>query len=77
MYKRQEYDETKTVDAVIEMAVQVNGKVRGKITLSIDGDQDQAHQLALDNENIQKFLEGKHIIKEIFIPGKIYNIVAK
>ena len=72
-----EYDETKTVDAVIEMAVQVNGKVRGKITLSIDGDQDQAHQLALDNENIQKFLEGKHIIKEIFIPGKIYNIVAK
>jgi leucyl-tRNA synthetase len=72
-----EYDEAKTVDAVIEMAVQVNGKVRGKITLSVDGNQDQAHQLALDNENIQKFLEGKHIIKEIFIPGKIYNIVAK
>jgi leucyl-tRNA synthetase len=72
-----EYDENKTVDDVIEMAVQINGKVRGKIQIAVDAAKDEAHDLAFENENIKKFVEGKQIIKEIYVPGKIYNIVAK
>ncbi|MEG2419398.1 MAG: class I tRNA ligase family protein, partial [Eubacterium sp.] len=71
------YDEAKTVDAVIEMAVQINGKVRGKITLPVAADAQEAKAIALANENIQNYVEGKTIVKEIYIPGKIFNIVVK
>ncbi|MGL4547245.1 leucine--tRNA ligase, partial [Eubacterium aggregans] len=71
------YDDAKTVDAVIEMAVQINGKVRGKITLPVAADADEAKAIALANENIQNYVEGKNIVKEIYIPGKIFNIVVK
>ena len=59
------------------MAVQINGKVRGKIQIAIDADQETAHNMALQNENINKFVENKQIVKEIYRPGKIYNIVVK
>lgn len=72
-----QYDEAKTVDDVIEMAVQVNGKVRGKITLPADADKDAAKAIALENENIRSYTEGKNIVKEIFVPGKIFNLVVK
>ena len=72
-----EFDEDKTVDDVIEMAVQINGKVRGKIQIAIDAAKDKAHNLAFANENIKKFVDGKKVVKEIYIPGKIYNIVVK
>ncbi len=71
------WDENKTVDDVIEMPVQINGKVRGKITIAKDADKDNAKSKAMEDENIKKFLEGKNIVKEIFIPGKIFNIVVK
>jgi len=71
------FDEEKTIDNVIEMAVQINGKVRGKIQIAIDADQETAHNMALQNENINKFVENKQIVKEIYRPGKIYNIVVK
>ena len=71
------YDEEKVIDNVIEMAVQVNGKVRAIITLAIDATKDTAHELAFMDEKIQQFTEGKNIVKEIFVPGKIYNIVVK
>lgn len=71
------YDDAKTVDAVIEMAVQINGKVRGKITLPVAADAEEAKAIALANENIQNYVEGKNIVKEIYIPGKIFNIVVK
>lgn len=72
-----EFDEDKTVDDEIEMAVQVNGKVRGKIVIPVDADKDIANEKAMDDDNIKKFIEDKNIVKEIFIPGKIYNIVVK
>ena len=72
-----EYDESKTVDAVIEMAVQVNGKVRGKIVIPSDADVNEARKQAEANENIMNFTQGKKIVKEIFVPGKIFNIVVK
>lgn len=71
------YDEEKTKDKVIQLPVQVNGKVRGTIEISVEDSQEIARQKAKADENISRFLEGKQIIKEIFVPGKIYNIVVK
>ncbi len=71
------YDEAKTVDDVIEMAVQINGKVRAKITLPSDADAQRAREIAMENENIQAYTNGKKVVKEIYIPGKIFNIVVK
>lgn len=71
------YDEAKTVDDVIEMAVQINGKVRGKISLPADADKEAAKAIALEHENIRSYVEGKNIVKEIFVPGKIFNLVVK
>lgn len=71
------YDQEKIKDDVIEMPVQVNGKVRGTIVLNADDGQDQAREKAKENQNIMKYLAGKTIVKEIFVKGKIYNIVVK
>ena len=71
------YDEEKTKDEVIEMPVQVNGKVRGTIYLSLEDDQEKAKEKVRLNENIMKHIDGKTIVKEIFVKGKIYNIVVK
>ena len=72
-----EYDESKTKDQVIQMPIQVNGQVRGTIEISVDDDQDKIKEIALKDENINRFVEGKTIIKEIFVAGKIFNIVVK
>lgn len=71
------YDESKTKDEVIQMPIQVNGKVRGTIEVNVDESQDSIREKALKDDNISKFIEGKDIVKEIFIQGKIYNIVVK
>jgi leucyl-tRNA synthetase len=71
------WNEEKTVDDVIELPVQISGKVRGKILVSKDADVDAARKLVVDDENINKYIEGKSIIKEIYVAGKIYNIVVK
>lgn len=71
------YDEEKTKDEVIELPVQVNGKVRGTIYLSLEDDQEKAKEKVRLNENIMKHIDGKTIVKEIFVKGKIYNIVVK
>ena len=72
-----QYDEDKTKEDVIEMPVQVNGKVRGKIVIKADASQEIAREKAKKEDSIMKYLEGKQIVKEIFIIGKIYNIVVK
>ena len=71
------YDEEKTIDDVIEMPIQVNGKVRATIMVNADDTQDIVKEKALKDDNIAKFLDGKTIVKEIFVMGKIYNIVVK
>ncbi len=71
------YDEDKTVEDQIEMAVQINGKVRGTINIKRDASQEEAKEMAQLDENVVRHLEGKNIIKEIYVPGKIYNIVVK
>lgn len=72
-----EWDEEKTVDDTIEMAVQINGKVRGTIVIGKDADQDEAKAKVLEDEKLSEQLEGKNIVKEIYIPGRIFNIVVK
>ena len=71
------FDEEKTKDDVIQMPIQVNGKVRGLLEVNADDSQDVIREKALADDNIAKFLEDKTIIKEIFVMGKIYNIVVK
>ncbi len=72
-----EYDEEKTVEDVIDLPVQVNGKVRATIKVSKDADGEAAKAQAKSDENVKKFLEGKEIVKEIYVPGRIFNIVVK
>lgn len=71
------WDENKVVDDVVEIAVQVNGKVRGKVTVSVDDSNEEVKNKVLENETISKFIAGKNIVKEIYVKGKIYNIVVK
>jgi len=71
------YDEAKTKDESIEMPIQINGKVRGKIGINISDTQDEVREKVLSDPNINKYIEGKNIAKEIFVAGKIYNIVVK
>ena len=72
-----EYDEAKTVDATIEVPVQICGKLRATITIAKDSTADEAIAAAKADAKVQEFLDGKNIIKEIYVPGKIINIVAK
>ena len=72
-----EYDESKLVETTFDIAVQVNGKLRGTITINIDDSEDVIKQKALDNENVKRHTEGKEIVKVIVIKNKIVNIVVK
>lgn len=72
-----EYDEEKTKDDVINLPVQVNGKLRANIEISIDEEEESIFNKAIANESIKKHIEGKDIIKKIYVNGKIYNIVVK
>ena len=69
------YDEAKTVDSEIELPVQINGKVRGKITVAADASKDDI--LAAAKAQVAAQLEGKTIIKEIVVPGKLISLVVK
>ncbi len=70
-----EYEEAKTVESTVEIAVQINGKT--KVTLSIGKDDAKDDVLARAKEALGDRLDGKNIIKEIYVPGRIVNIVAK
>lgn len=71
------YDENKCVDKEIEVAVQVNGKLRSRIIIPIDTDKKEIAKIAKNEESVKKYINGLNIVKEIYIPGKIFNIVAK
>ena len=61
----------------IEISVQVNGKMRARVTIPADATQDESpSQAALADANVQKFVEGKPIRKAIYVPGKLVNIVV-
>ena len=72
-----EFDEAKTIDATIEVPVQICGKLRATITIAKDSTAEEAIAAAKADAKVLEFLDGKNIIKEIYVPGKIINIVAK
>ena len=72
-----EYDEAKTVDAMIEIGVQVNGKFRGKVSIPKDCGKEEALAAGKAAPAVARFMEGKKLVKEIYVPGKILNFVVK
>lgn len=71
------YDEEKTIDNVIEVPVQVNGRLRATVTLPMDCDKEEAIRTAISDEKVATAIEGKNIVKQIVVPNKIINIVVK
>lgn len=72
-----EYDEAKTVDDSIEIGVQVNGKLRATVTIPTNCEKEEALALAKADEKVQAALDGKNLVKEIYVPNKIVNLVVK
>ena len=72
-----EYDEEKTVDDEIEIVVQINGKIRDKISVAADLDRAGLESVAMESSRIKELTEGKSIVKVIAVPGKLVNIVVK
>ena len=71
------YDESKCKDDVIEIVVQVNGKVRTRLYVAADIQKDDAIALAKAKDRIAAEINGKNVVKEIYVPGKLVNIVVK
>ena len=71
------YDENECKEDTIEIGVQVCGKVRGKVVLGVNEDKDSALAKAKEADGVAAFIDGKTIVKEIYVPGKIVNIVVK
>ena len=72
-----EYDPQAFKQAVMKIAVQINGKVRGTISAGAGASEDEVFVTASEQENIQKYLAGKNVFKKIYIQGKILNLVVK
>ena len=72
-----EYDEAKCIDDTVEIAVQINGKIRAKIEIAADASDDEAIAATKADEKVAQELAGKNIIKEIYVKGRLVNIVAK
>ena len=70
-----EYDESKTIDSEIEIPVQINGKLKGTIRVANDSDEETVKAIA--HKELAELLDGKTIVKEIYVKNKIFNIVAK
>lgn len=70
-------DESALVKSEIELMVQVNGKLRGKIEISAEADKETILTAAKADESVQKFIDGKDIVKEIVVPGRLVNLVVK
>ncbi|CUP00671.1 MAG: leucine--tRNA ligase [Catenibacterium mitsuokai] len=71
------YEEDKLVVSTIEIAVQVNGKVRGRLSINKDQEAESVKQQALELENVKAHTDGKEVKKIIYVPNKIVNIVVK
>ncbi len=70
-----EYDEALLVEDTIKVPVQVNGKLRGRVSVSPDAEEEEIKQAALAQENVRRHLEGREIDKVVVVPGKLVNVV--
>ena len=71
------YDESKLLDATVEIGVQVNGKVKAVVAIPVDCDKDTALSTAKADPKIAEAIADKQIVKEIYVPNKIINIVVR
>lgn len=71
------FDEAALVSDTINIAVQVNGKLRDTVEVQLNSSQDEVKKVVLANEKVARHIEGKSIVKEIYVKNKIYNIVVK
>ena len=71
------YDEAKTIDDEIEIPVQINGKVKVVVKVQKDADEETVKGVVHNDETMVALLDGKNVVKEIYVKGKIYNIVVK
>ncbi|MBQ6944368.1 MAG: leucine--tRNA ligase [Ruminococcus sp.] len=71
------YDEELCKDDTIEIVVQINGKVKAKLNIAVDEDKDVVMEMAMSDEAVKAAIEGKNIVKQIYVPNKLVNIVAK
>ena len=72
-----DFDPDKCVDATIEIAVQVNGKIRAKLDIAADSTAEDAIALAKQDEKVSAEIAGKTVVKELYVPGRLVNIVVK
>ena len=72
-----EWDSVLVVDEVVSVAVQVNGKLRAVLDMPANANQDEVETNAVKNHQVRKFTEGKKVVRMIYIPGKVLNIVVK
>ena len=71
------YDEAKTIDKEITIGVQINGKLRSEVTLELNESEELAKDKVLNQDNVKKYVDEKEIVKFIYIPNKIINIIVK
>lgn len=71
------YDESKCVDSTVEIVVQVNGRIKSKLVIPVNAEKDAVLTMAKEEEKVASEIAGKNLIKEIYVPGKLVNIVAK
>ena len=71
------FDEAKIQENTVELPIQFNGKLRATIKIAKDLPKEEVEKSVKANERVKSLLEGKNIVKEIYVPNKIYNIVVK
>ena len=71
-----EFDESLVVEETVEIVVQVNGRVRDRLTLPADASEDDARERALASDRVRGWVEGKEPRRVIYVPGKLLNIVV-
>ena len=72
-----EYDESKTIDAAAEMAVQVNGKLKGTVVVPTDSDEETVVAAAMELDKVKKSTEGMSVVKTILVKNKLVNLIVK
>ena len=72
-----EYDESKTILDVIELPFQVNGKLRATVEINREASEDEVYEKAVKDDVVAKYLEGKNVVKKIYVKGRIFNIIVK
>ena len=71
------YDEAHLAEETVEIVVQVNGKLKAKLNVAVDAEQESVIAMALSDDKVRESVEGKNIVKQIYVPNKLVNIVAK